>query len=258
MEIFLDYSNWIGLLTLVLLEVILGIDNLLFIAILTEKLHYNQRDKARIFGLLTALVMRVATLAFIAWIIKFEKYFFCIFSICFSLNNLILISGGIFLIFKAASELYERLNNNFIKNNKKNNKNFSSFWSVVIQIVVLDVLFSIDSLITAISIVNNFIIMTIAIIIAMIMMLFASKALTRFINLNPTILVLCLSFLLILGFILVFEGFSFHIPKSYLYVAISFSILIEILNHIRKKNFSKIQNNQSIKLIKIKDKNDKK
>lgn len=256
MEIFLDYSNWIGLITLTLLEVVLGIDNLFFIIIITNKLRHNQRDKARIFGLLTAVLMRVLTLSFISWTMKFKKSFFCLFNICFSLNNLILISGGIFLIFKAIMELYKRLQSSFFNNaNNKLNNNFSSFWSVVIQIVILDMLFSLDAVITAVGIVNNLIIMTISIIIAMSIMLFTSKALTKFININPTALIICLSFLLILGFSLVCEGLGFYVSKSYLYFSISFAILIEIFNYIEKQNFIKSQSNKLIKKIITTNKN---
>lgn len=246
MEIFLNYSTWIELLTLTVLEVILGIDNLVFITILSDKLPNNQRDKARIFGLLIALIMRIINLTLISWIMTLTQPLFKIFNLIFSGRSIILMIGGIFLIFKAIIELHERLEHQQINNN--NNRNYINFWGLVIQIVILDMVFSLDAVITAIGMVNNLLIMTISVILAMLVMLFSSKILARFINRHPTVIVLCLSFLLILGITLVSEGLGYHIPKGYLYTSISFSILIEILNQIGKRNFIKYyQSNKPIR-----------
>lgn len=245
MTIFLDYSIWIELLTLTILEIILGIDNLVFIAVLADKLPCKKRDKARIFGLLIALIMRIITLTLISFIMTLTQPLFKIFNVVFSGRGIILIIGGLFLIFKAIIELHERLEHQNINNN---NRNHAKFWGVVIQIVVLDIVFSLDAVITAIGMVSNLFIMMLSVILAMLIMLFSSKILTKFINHHPTIVLLCLSFLLILGVSLVSEGLGYHIPKGYLYTSISFAILIEILNQIGKRNFIKYyQSNKPIR-----------
>lgn len=245
MEIFLNYSTWIELLTLTILEVILGIDNLVFIAVLADKLPNNKRDKARIFGLLIALIMRIINLTLISWIMTLTQPIFKIFNLIFSGRSIILITGGVFLIFKAIIELHERLEH---QNTDNNNRNYVNFWGLVIQIVILDMVFSLDAVITAIGMVNNLLIMMISVVLAMLIMLFSSKMLAKFINHHPTVIVLCLSFLLILGITLVSEGLGYHIPKGYLYTSISFSILIEILNQIGKRNFIKYyQSNKPIR-----------
>ncbi|QCI24393.1 TerC family protein [Buchnera aphidicola (Muscaphis stroyani)] len=245
MEFLFDPSTWAGLLTLVILEVVLGIDNLIFVAILSEKIPPHQRDKARTIGLGLALVMRLALLSLISWVatltspIIINQFFY------FSVRDLILLFGGFFLLFKATVELHERLESEPQENTE--NKNYASFWTVVIQIVILDSVFSLDSIITAVGMVNQLFIMTIAVILATIVMLLASKKLTHFINLHQTVVVLCLSFLLMIGFSLVAEALRFHIPKGYLYAAISFSILIEIFNQIARRNFIQHQSRRPMR-----------
>lgn len=245
MEMFLDPSIWAGLLMLVALEIVLGIDNLVFIAILSEKLPKKQRDKARLYGLSLALLMRLSLLSLISWMVTITNPLINIFNFHFSSRDLILLLGGIFLLFKATRELHERLENK--KNKKNRNQNNANFIEVVIQIVILDAIFSLDSVITAVGMVNNLTIMMIAVILAMGLMLLASKILTTFINMHPTVVVLCLSFLLMIGFSLLAEGFGFHIPKGYLYVAIGFSILIELLNQIGRRNFVLSQSKRSMR-----------
>ncbi|CAO96570.1 TerC family protein [Erwinia tasmaniensis] len=239
MEFLLDPSIWVGLLTLIVLEIVLGIDNLVFIAILADKLPPKQRDKARLIGLSLAMVMRLGLLSLISWIVTLTRPLFSIGAFSFSGRDLILLLGGLFLLFKATMELHERLENRDMHG--VSNKGYASFWSVVVQIVILDAVFSLDAVITAIGMVNNLPVMMTAVVIAMGVMLLASKPLTNFVNAHPTVVVLCLSFLLMIGLSLVAEGFGFHIPKGYLYAAIGFSILIELFNQIARRNFVRHQ-----------------
>ena len=239
MEFLLDPSIWAGLLTLIVLEIVLGIDNLVFIAILADKLPPKQRDKARLIGLSLALIMRLGLLSLISWMVTLTRPLFSVGEFSFSGRDLILLFGGLFLLFKATMELHERLENR--DHNEGGNRGYASFWAVVVQIVILDAVFSLDAVITAVGMVNNLAVMMTAVIIAMIVMLLASKPLTNFVNAHPTVVVLCLSFLLMIGLSLVAEGFGFHIPKGYLYAAIGFSILIELFNQIARRNFMRHQ-----------------
>lgn len=245
MEFLMDPSIWVGLLTLVVLEIVLGIDNLVFIAILADKLPPKQRDKARLIGLSLALVMRLGLLSVISWMVTLTKPLFSVMDYTFSGRDLIMLIGGIFLLFKATTELHERLENR--QHDDGHGKGYASFWVVVLQIVVLDAVFSLDAVITAVGMVNHLPVMMTAVVIAMAVMLLASKPLTRFVNQHPTVVVLCLSFLLMIGLSLVAEGFGFHIPKGYLYAAIGFSILIELFNQIARRNFIKQQSNQPLR-----------
>ncbi|ASV55811.1 MULTISPECIES: CNNM family cation transport protein YoaE [Lelliottia] len=245
MEFLMDPSIWVGLLTLVVLEIVLGIDNLVFIAILADKLPPKQRDKARLIGLSLALIMRLALLSVISWMVTLTKPLFTVMDFTFSGRDLIMLVGGLFLLFKATTELHERLENR--QHDDGHGKGYASFWVVVAQIVVLDAVFSLDAVITAVGMVNHLPVMMAAVVIAMAVMLLASKPLTRFVNEHPTVVVLCLSFLLMIGLSLVAEGFGFHIPKGYLYAAIGFSILIELFNQIARRNFIKQQSNQPLR-----------
>ena len=245
MEFLMDPSIWVRLLTLVVLEIVLGIDNLVFIAILADKLPPKQRDKARLIGLSLALVMRLGLLSVISWMVTLTKPLFSVMDYTFSGRDLIMLIGGIFLLFKATTELHERLENR--QHDDGHGKGYASFWVVVLQIVVLDAVFSLDAVITAVGMVNHLPVMMAAVVIAMAVMLLASKPLTRFVNQHPTVVVLCLSFLLMIGLSLVAEGFGFHIPKGYLYAAIGFSILIELFNQIARRNFIKQQSNQPLR-----------
>jgi CBS domain containing-hemolysin-like protein len=239
MEFLMDPSIWVGLLTLVVLEIVLGIDNLVFIAILADKLPPKQRDKARLIGLSLALVMRLVLLSVISWMVTLTRPLFSLWEYSFSGRDLIMLLGGIFLLFKATTELHERLENR--QHDEGHGKGYASFWVVVLQIVVLDAVFSLDAVITAVGMVNHLPVMMAAVVIAMAVMLLASKPLTRFVNQHPTVVVLCLSFLLMIGLSLVAEGFGFHIPKGYLYAAIGFSIIIELFNQIARRNFIRHQ-----------------
>lgn len=234
MEWIADPTIWAGLATLVVLEIVLGIDNLIFIAILAEKLPRQQRDKARVVGLLLALLMRLVLLASISWLSTLTKPLFSLLDQPFSGRDLIMLTGGVFLLFKATMELNERLEGK--DEEQQGQRKGARFWPVVAQIVVLDAVFSLDSVITAVGMVDHLAVMMLAVCIAIGLMLLASKPLTRFVNAHPTIVILCLSFLLMIGFSLVAEGFGYHIPKGYLYAAIGFSVMIEALNQLAQFN----------------------
>ena len=228
MEWLTDPSIWMGLTTLVILEIILGIDNLVFIAILADKLPAEERDKARLIGLALALLMRLGMLAALSWIMRLTAPLFTVNGLPFSGRDLILLAGGLFLLFKATSELHERLEGSGHGGNGQ--RLSAGFGVVVTQIVILDAVFSLDSIITAVGIADHLAVMMAAVVIAMIVMMLASKPLTRFVNRHATVVILCLGFLLMIGFSLVAEGFGFRIPKGYLYAAIAFSIMIEGFN----------------------------
>ena len=237
MEWLLDPNIWVGLLTLVVLEIVLGIDNLIFIAILADKLPPHQRDKARLLGLSLAMIMRLGLLTMISWLVTLTAPLFSLGTLSFSGRDLILLIGGIFLLAKATIELHERVEGkSHVQSGKRE---YASFAAVVAQIIVLDAVFSLDAVITAVGMVEQLGVMMAAVIISMGVMLFASKPLTRFVNAHPTVVVLCLSFLLMIGLSLIAEGLGFHIPKGYLYAAIGFSVVIEFFNQLARRNFIK-------------------
>ena len=237
MEWLFDPAIWAGLLTLVVLEIVLGIDNLIFIAILADKLPPHQRDKARLIGLTLAMLMRLGLLTIVSWLVTLTTPLFALGPWSPSGRDLILLLGGVFLLFKATVELHERLEG--VTHVHTQSKVYASFGAVVAQIVVLDAVFSLDAVITAVGMVDELGVMMAAVIISIGVMILASKPLTRFVNAHPTVVVLCLSFLLMIGLSLVAEGLGFHIPKGYLYAAIGFSILIEALNQFARRNFLK-------------------
>lgn len=234
MEFLADPNIWIGLVTLIVLEVVLGIDNLVFIAILADKLPPHQRHKARIIGLSLALIMRILLLFSISWIVTLTRPLFTVADFSFSGRDLILIIGGAFLLAKGTMELHERLEGDHKP--KQGKVVHAVFWQVIVQIVVLDAVFSLDSVITAVGMVNNLWVMITAVCVAMAVMMAASKPLMTFVSKHPTVVILCLGFLLMIGFSLIVEGFGFHLPKGYLYAAIGFSVLIEAANQIGRRN----------------------
>lgn len=232
MEWIADPTAWMGLLTLIVLEIVLGIDNLVFIAILADKLPPEQRDRARLIGLALALLMRLGLLASMAWLVTLTSPLFEVLGQSFSGRDLIMLFGGVFLLFKATMELHERLEGQALHSG--GGKGYAQFWPVVAQIVVLDAVFSLDAVITAVGMVEHLSVMMTAVVISIGLMMVASKPLTAFVNARPTVIMLCLGFLMMIGFSLTAEGLGFHIPKAYLYVAIGFSILIEVFNQLAR------------------------
>ncbi len=239
MEWLLDPAAWVGLFTLIVLEIVLGIDNLVFIAILVDKLPPAQRDRARVLGLSLALLMRLLLLSVMSWLIKLTQPLIHLSGVAFSGRDLILIGGGFFLLFKGTFELHERIEGRTL--HASGSRMHASFWVIVTQIVILDAIFSIDSVVTAVGMVDHLSIMMAAVIVAMVIMLMASKPLTSFVNAHQTVVILCLGFLLTIGFALVAEGFHFAVPKGYLYAAIIFSVLIETLNQWARRNLRKAE-----------------
>ncbi|HEX7387546.1 MAG TPA: TerC family protein [Castellaniella sp.] len=234
MEWLLDPAAWVGLFTLIVLEIVLGIDNLVFVAILVDKLPPKERDHARVVGLSLALLMRLLLLTIMSHLVKFTAPLLDLGPFAFSGRDLILIGGGFFLLFKGTFELHDRLEGR--TQHATGSRLHAGFWVIVTQIVILDAVFSIDSVITAVGMVDHLAIMMAAVTIAMAIMLVASKPLTTFVNAHQTVVILCLGFLLTIGFSLLAEGFSFPVPKGYLYAAIGFSVLIEALNQWAKRN----------------------
>lgn len=238
MEFLMDPATWVALLTLIILEIVLGIDNLVFIAILAEKLPPEQRDKARVIGLSLALIMRLGLLFAISWLVTLTEPLITIFDKTFSGRDLILLFGGLFLLYKAVTELHETMEGR-PEVKVTTNVVYAGFGAVVAQIVILDAVFSLDSVITAIGMVDNIYVMMVAMIVAMAVMLLASKPLTTFVNRHPTVVILCLSFLLLIGISLIAEGFGFHIPKGYIYSGIGVAIAIEAFNQFGRRNAEK-------------------
>ncbi len=232
MEWLADPTAWLGLLTLIVLELVLGIDNLVFIAILADKLPPEQRDRARVLGLSLALIMRLGLLASISWMVTLTEPLIDVFGKSFSGRDLIMLFGGIFLLFKATMELHERLEGHVAQ--QSGSVTYALFWPIVAQIVVLDAVFSLDAVITAVGMVDELSVMMIAVVFSIAIMIIASKPLTAFVNAHPTVIMLCLGFLMMIGFSLTADGLGFHIPKGYLYAAIGFSILIEVFNQIAR------------------------
>lgn len=230
-----DPTAWLGLLTLVLIEIVLGIDNLVFIAILTAKLPEKQRDKARYIGLAGALGIRLLLLAGISFIVNMIEPLFYIGSKGVTGRDIILMIGGIFLLYKATHELHSKLEG-FDEELSVSKAAGSAMYLVILQIMVLDAVFSLDSIITAVGMIDHVFIMMFAVIIAMSVMTMASRFITEFVSHHPTLVILCLGFLLLIGFSLIIEAIGFHVPKGYLYAAIGFSILMEIFNQIARKN----------------------
>ena len=239
MEWMSDTTVWVGLLTLVLLEIVLGIDNLIFIAIVADKLPPEQRNRARLVGLSLALVMRLALLASISWVMSLTAPLFTVFDLEISWRGIILIVGGGFLLVKATIEIHDRLEAQ-PHGPGAGGQAHASFWMAVAQILVLDIVFSLDSVITAVGMVDELYVMMAAVVVAVIVMLFASKPLSEFVNAHPSLIILCLGFLLMVGFVLMADGFGVHVPKGYLYAAIVFSVLIETFNQLALRNRRKL------------------
>ncbi|HVT63158.1 MAG TPA: TerC family protein [Legionellaceae bacterium] len=221
------------LLTLTALEIVLGIDNLIFLSILTEKLPVQKRRKARFWGLSFAWVSRLFLLGFALILVSLNTPLFMINRISFSIHTLFLISGGFFLIAKATQEIHLEVEPS--RERATSVKKRYSFWGVVLQVAMMDIVFSMDSVLTAVGLTNEFWIMATAISIAIVIMLQVNTAIAEFINRHPTIKMLALCFLVFIGTLLIADGFSFHIPRQYLYVVMIFSLAVEGLNHLKKR-----------------------
>jgi predicted tellurium resistance membrane protein TerC len=239
MEWITDPQALIALLTLTVLEIVLGIDNIIFISILSGKLPKAEQKKGRLVGLSLAMVTRILLLFSISLIVKLTEPFFTIFEIGISGRDLILLIGGLFLIAKSTLEIHSKLEG---EEEHHDIKAKISFWGVIIQILLLDIVFSLDSVITAVGMANDLAVMIIAVIIAVIFMMFFSGTISDFVENHPTIKILALSFLLLIGFSLILEGLHQHIPKGYIYFAMAFSVFVEVLNlKMRKKKTEPIK-----------------
>jgi predicted tellurium resistance membrane protein TerC len=222
-----DPNAWVSLVTLTVLEIVLGIDNVVFISILTGKLPDVQQAKARTTGLGLALFTRILLLLCIKWLMGLTNPLFAVFSHEFSGKDLILIAGGFFLIAKSTQEIHARLEP---EEDGKFRKGHGNFVGTIIQIVLLDIVFSLDSVITAVGLANDLSVMIAAITIAMILMLLAAGVISRFVDRHPTIKMLALAFLIMIGVVLVADGVGQHIDRGYIYVAMAFSVSVEMLN----------------------------
>jgi predicted tellurium resistance membrane protein TerC len=220
---------WIALITLTALEIVLGIDNIIFISILVGRLPEKQRNKGRIIGLGLAMVTRILLLLSLTWVMKLTAPLFTIVIVAREISgrDLILIGGGLFLLWKSTMEIHESLEGD---EEVKKAKVAVSFIAVMAQIAVLDIIFSLDSVITAVGLANDVAVMIIAIVLAVFVMMFSSKSIGDFVDRHPTIKVLALSFLVMIGVTLIAEGFDLHIPKGYIYFAMAFSVTVEMLN----------------------------
>jgi len=235
MEIFPTVEAWIALLMLTFLEIVLGVDNVIFISIVTNRLPESNQQYARRLGLSIALVFRIILLTIISWMTKsMIEPLFTVLGLGFSIRELILISGGLFLLAKSTSEIHAKMENLHEPGNAGGKSDLSK---VVIQIILLDIVFSFDSILTAVGLTRQLSIMILAVIISLFIMIFFADKIGKFISRHPTIEILALSFLILIGFMLVLEGFHIEVPKGYVYFAVFFSLLVEMINmRIQKKH----------------------
>jgi predicted tellurium resistance membrane protein TerC len=233
MEWLANPQAWIALITLTALEIVLGIDNIIFISILVGRLPRAKRNKARVLGLGLAMVSRIALLLSITWVMQLTEPFFTVLTQEVSGRDLILFIGGLFLLWKSTLEIHNSLEG---EEEGKTAKAVAGFAAVLAQIAVLDIVFSLDSVITAVGLAKDVPVMVLAIVIAVIVMMFSSRSIGDFVDKHPTIKVLALSFLVVIGVALIAESFDLHIPKGYIYFAMAFSVAVEMLNiRMRKK-----------------------
>jgi len=232
-SIFATTDAWLALVTLTILEIVLGIDNIIFISILSGRLPANQQKRARRLGLLLAMVTRVLLLLSLSWIMSLNNELFSIAGKGISGRDLVLLIGGLFLLYKATTEIHDKLEGG--EEHKKTLK-VPSFSGVIIQILLLDIVFSLDSVITAVGMADHVTVMIIAVMLAVLIMLFAAEGISGFVENHPTVKMLALAFLVMIGVSLIVEGWGGHIEKGYIYFAMGFSVLVEMLNlRLRKK-----------------------
>ena len=256
-----DPSAWLALLTLIVLEVVLGIDNLVFIAILSNKLPQAQQSRARRIGLVLALVMRIALLMLIGWLVTLTTPLFDLglhgapdkhgevsFETAFSGRDLILLAGGLFLLWKATKEIHHSMDPEDASGellDKHGGAVEIGLTAAIAQIIALDLVFSIDSILTAVGMTDHVPIMVMAVVITVGIMLFVADPLARFIDRNPTLVMLALSFLVMIGLVLIADGFGFHVPKGYIYVTMGFSVAVELLNMARRNRRARARSQET-------------
>ena len=228
-------TAWVALATLIVMEIVLGIDNLIFISILTNKLPEKHRAKARRIGISMALILRLGLLSTIAFIVQLTAPVFEVFGQAFSWKDMILIAGGLFLVWKATTEIHHSMDPEPEEKTTVSNGVTIGFAAAIGQILMLDLVFSIDSIITAVGMTEHLPIMIIAVVVSVIVMLVAAEPLAKFINDNPTVVMLALGFLIMIGMSLIAEGFGAHVPKGYVYAAMAFSAAIEVLNMMSRR-----------------------
>lgn len=238
-QLFSEPTTWVALATLIAMEVVLGIDNLIFISILTNKLPEHQRERARRIGISLALVLRLGLLGTVAWIVQLTEPVIELFGNAFSWKDMILIAGGLFLLWKATKEIHHSVDptpgGDMFEGKQLDNAVTMGFSAAIAQILLLDLVFSVDSIITAVGMTDHVAIMVIAVVVAVTVMLLAANPLAKFINENPTVVMLALGFLLMIGMTLIAEGFGAHVPKGYVYAAMAFSAGVEMLNMMARR-----------------------
>ncbi|MBX3714458.1 MAG: TerC family protein [Burkholderiales bacterium] len=232
---------WLSLVTLSALEIVLGIDNLVFIAILTGRLPAHQRALGRRVGLALALITRLMLLATLAWIVGLVEPVFTVAGKAFSWRDMILIGGGLFLLWKATVEIHEMVEKEEDEPDSPQGAAGATFRGVVLQIAVIDIIFSLDSVITAVGMADQLWVMVTAVVIAMIIMIIAANPLAEFVSTHPTVKMLALAFLLLIGVILIADGLGLHVPKGYIYFALAFSVAVETLNHFVRRRRKRLK-----------------
>lgn len=240
LELFSKPESWLSLITLSLMEIVLGIDNVIFISLVTNKLPKKDQQKARRLGIFLALFIRVLLLSVISYIVnEMTDPLFHILEHPYSWRDIILMAGGLFLLYKSTVEIFELLESD---TQVKSAKIKATFWNIVLQVIVIDIVFSFDSIITAVGLAKDLPIMILAVIISMIVMLFFAQAISVFIDKHPSIKLLALSFLLMIGMLLGAEALGYHVPKGYVYFAMAFSVGVELLNmKLRKKSSTPVE-----------------
>lgn len=234
-ELFTQTETYISLITLLFMEVVLGIDNIIFISIITGKLPEEIQEKARVIGLTLAVLFRIVLLVCIVWIAGLVEPLFTIFNFDVTGRDIVLLGGGLFLITKSTLEIHSKIEGG--EEAEERRKATTRFATVIVHIVMLDIVFSFDSVITAVGLVEHVAIMIIAILLSLVVMIVFARAVSKFINKNPTITMLALAFLLMIGLLLFAEGFHIEVPKGYVYFAMAFSVFVELLNmKLRKKS----------------------
>ncbi|HEY5763240.1 MAG TPA: TerC family protein [Rhodocyclaceae bacterium] len=233
LELLSDPQTWMAFATLTALELVLGIDNVIFISILVDRLPPEQRERARRIGLFLAMFMRIALLLLLAWIVGLTKPLFHLFSLGFSGRDLILIAGGFFLVWKSTHEVHQLLEG---IEGEASSAVKATFTAIITQIIIIDLVFSLDSIITAVGMVREVEIMVAAVVVSVALMMMYARIIGEFVSAHPTIKMLALSFLMVVGVTLIVEGFGYHVPKGYIYFAMAFSVGVEVLNiRLRKK-----------------------